>query len=180
MAKSDECQKKIEMLIDDLSSLESYIQELLNFFPAPLCFVSPLGVILEFNPAFEEISGYGSRDVVGNNINLLLGGDINELVQRVVQKESTVEKELFLKKKNEEELPVTVFVRARKDEQGVPVGVFISAFDLSQIKETERELRQKIQELERFKQLAVGRELKMVELKREIDTLKKRIAGSDL
>ncbi len=180
MAKQDDCQKKIEMLIDDLASLETYIKELLVFFPAPLCFVSPLGVILEFNPAFEEMSGYNSREMIGKNINLVLEEEIGSLVERAVEDRGTIEREAFLEKKEGDKMPVTVFVRARRDEKGVPVGVFISIFDLSKVKETEKELRHKIEELEKFKEMAVGRELKMVELKEEIHSLKKWIAESEL
>lgn len=180
MSKLDECQEKLEMLIDDLSSLEAYIKELLVFFPAPLCFVSPLGVILEFNPVFEEVSGYSSRQIVGKNIKLLLGEEIEELLERAVQSEATIEKESFLKRKEAKEIPITIFVRARRDEAGAPAGVFISIFDLSRVKETEKELREKIEELEKFKQITIGRELKMKELKEEISSLKKLIVESDL
>jgi methyl-accepting chemotaxis protein len=41
------------------------------------------------------------------------------------------------------------------------------------VKERTRELQGKIDELERFQRLAVGRELKMIELKQEIEKLKK-------
>jgi HAMP domain-containing protein len=44
-----------------------------------------------------------------------------------------------------------------------------------QVKQRTKELREKVEELERFQKLAVGRELKMVELKKEINLLKKQI-----
>lgn len=44
-----------------------------------------------------------------------------------------------------------------------------------QIKERTRELQEKIEELERFQRLAVGRELKMIELKEEIKRLKEEL-----
>ena len=43
-----------------------------------------------------------------------------------------------------------------------------------QVKERTKELQEKIDELERFYHLAVGRELKMIELKEEIEKLKGR------
>ncbi len=49
--------KKITLLLADLASLEDYINDFFNFSPLAICFVSPLGVILEVNPAFEKISG---------------------------------------------------------------------------------------------------------------------------
>lgn len=44
------------------------------------------------------------------------------------------------------------------------------------VKERTKELQEKLRELERFHRLAVGRELKMIELKKEIKELKKRLS----
>ena len=46
-----------------------------------------------------------------------------------------------------------------------------------QVKGRTKELQEKMKELERFNRLAVGRELKMIELKKEIERLKKEIKG---
>jgi hypothetical protein len=43
------------------------------------------------------------------------------------------------------------------------------------VKERTRELQERLAELERFHKLTVGRELKMMELKKEIETLKKEL-----
>ena len=45
------------------------------------------------------------------------------------------------------------------------------------IQERTKEIQEKMKELERFNKLAVGRELKMIELKKEIERLKKEIKG---
>jgi len=42
------------------------------------------------------------------------------------------------------------------------------------VKERTRKLQEKVEELERFHKLAVGRELKMIELKKEVKELKKK------
>lgn len=42
----------------------------------------------------------------------------------------------------------------------------------------ERELKRRVQELEDFYDIAVGRELRMIELKKEIESLKKKLGGN--
>lgn len=42
----------------------------------------------------------------------------------------------------------------------------------------ERELKRRVQELEEFYDIAVGRELRMIELKKEIESLKKKLGGN--
>ena len=50
-------------------------------------------------------------------------------------------------------------------------GILAWLVDLSGLKETERELKAKFDELARFRRLAIGREQKMIELKKEINEL---------
>ncbi|MBZ9578676.1 HAMP domain-containing protein [Patescibacteria group bacterium] len=48
-----------------------------------------------------------------------------------------------------------------------------------QVKERTKELHQRVEELERFQKLTIGRELKMVELKKEIERLEKELKIKD-
>jgi hypothetical protein len=50
----------------------------------------------------------------------------------------------------------------------------------AKVKERTKELHKKIEELESFKRVAVGRELKMIELKKEIERLKKELENTKI
>ena len=171
--KQKELEKKNSVLLDDLASLENYITELFAFLPVPVCFISPIGVVLEFNPAFERISGYKFYEVLGEGAEKLFKKkNIEELIRETLKNEGIENKEIILLPKNKKEIPVSAFTRARRDKNKSVIGLFICIFNLSEIKNDERQLREKMEELKNFQKLAVGRELKMVELKKELKKLK--------
>jgi len=58
-----------------------------------------------------------------------------------------------------------------RDEQGNVIGVLGIFWDIAERKRAEEELRQTLAELERFNRLAIGRELRMIELKREVNEM---------
>ena len=69
-----------------------------------------------------------------------------------------------------------------KDVNGRALGVFAAARDVTPLKKAEVELAEqrareleRLSELERFQKLTVGRELKMIELKKEVETLNRRL-----
>jgi hypothetical protein len=51
--------------------------------------------------------------------------------------------------------------------------------DLSGPKKAERELKDRLEELDRFRRMAIGREQKMIELKKEINELLKGIGHAE-
>jgi PAS domain S-box-containing protein len=65
------------------------------------------------------------------------------------------------------------------DENKVPVRLIGTIIDITNRKLAELALKQKMDELERFNDLTVGRELKMIELKSEINSLLGRLGEKD-
>ncbi|XOB41230.1 MAG: ATP-binding protein [Candidatus Nealsonbacteria bacterium] len=136
-------EKKLSLLADDLASLESYIHDLFSFSPLPICFVSPIGVVLEINPAFENISGFKSYEIIGEAIEKVFKKDEAEnLTKDTLEKGIVKGKEMTFSPKGKEKIFIQAFTRVRKDEKGEVVGYFLGLFDLTKIKEGERELRE--------------------------------------
>ena len=139
----DEKDKKISLLLEDLAALESYIHDLFVFSPLPICFVSPLGVILEANPAFEKISNFSFDEIIGESIEKLFQKEeIENLTKDTFKKGLVKGREMELLPKRKKSLVCQVFTRIRKDEKGEVVGFFFGLFDLREIKKTEKELKE--------------------------------------
>ncbi len=163
---------KIEVLTKDITLLEGYIEDLFSFTPLPLCFVSPNGMVLEINPSFTDVTGYNEYEVVGEDVSLFVNKkDFQSLMNEAVEKEETVQRELTVKNKNGYDVAVFAFVKVRKMKDEDVSGLFFSFFDMTETKEINKKMEEKIEELERINRLTVGRENKMVELKEKIKKL---------
>lgn len=171
----DKKDKKLSLLLEDLASLEAYISDIFTFSPLPLCFVSPSGVILESNPAFVKISKFSFDEIIGKAIEELFNKEeIERLVKNTLEKGFVEGREMKFLPKGKKETSTQVFTRTRRDKKDNIVGYFLGLFDLTKIKRTEKELMERVEELEKFHRLTVGRELKMIELKEKIRKLEKK------
>ena len=136
-------EKKLDLLADDLASLENYIHDLFDFSPLPICFISPIGVVLEVNPAFEAIANLKSYEIIGEPIEKVFKKDEAEVLTKTTLEQGSVEgKEVVFSPKGKEKIFIQAFTRVREDEKGEVVGYFLGLFDLTKIKETEKELRE--------------------------------------
>lgn len=168
-----ELEKKIQILTEDLTVLENYVSSLFVFLPIPICFSSPKGVILEFNPAFEELTGYKAFETVGKNLSLIFGDETTQdVLEDILSHGEITAKEAQVIRSSKETVVISIFARTRQDSDKRVIGFFLTIFDLTEIKKTEEALGEKLKELERFQKIAVGRELKMVDLKSQIVKLK--------
>jgi PAS domain S-box-containing protein len=172
----DEREKKISILLEDLSSLESYAKDLLSFLPIPVCIVSPIGIILEVNPALKEISGYEIEELIGKSIEeLFKREEIKSLLQETIKKGFVKGKELIFFTKEKEKIPVNVYIKLRKSERGEIIGYFLALFDLTDIKKAEAEIKKKIEELERLREkeiiLRIRERAKTKDIERKVKEL---------
>jgi len=135
-------EEKISTLLEDLTSLESYARDLFSFLPLPVCLVSSVGIILEVNPAFENITGYNIEEIIGKPIeDILIKKEFEELSKETLEKGFVRAKELNILTKEKKEIPTSVSTILRKSEEGEVIGYFVGLFDLSDIKKTEKDLK---------------------------------------
>jgi len=139
------------------------------------------GKVIFWNKCAEEMFGYKAEEIIGRDIHLLCAPKrYYDSYRRGF--------DLFRKSGEGEVIGKTTEVTAlRKNGEEFPVELSVGAFrmkgrwhavaivrDISERKRMEKELKDKIEELERFYKMAVDRELRMVELKKEIDDLRRK------
>ena len=131
------------------------------------------GIIQDVNEGFSNITGYSSSDAIGKTT-YELGLWINEedrliVVDKLKKREKVYEIEFGFRIKSGEIITglITSEIMILDDE----VNIFSSINDITARKKTENLLNDKINELEKFNKIMVGRELRMIELKKEINEL---------
>jgi PAS domain S-box-containing protein len=164
--------------------LSKYSLSLIEASLDPLITISTEGKITDMNQATVNITGMTREDLSGTDFfdYFIETQKAREVYQEIFAKGSVADSPLTLRHKNGKLTYVLFNGSVYKDDRGNVLGVVIVARDTTAQKQlAEREIagREKelmrIEELERFRKLTVGRELKMIELKKEIEELKSRI-----
>lgn len=180
-------EKKLKRAEEDLEDLQLYIREFSDFLPLAVSTVNPLGKIIDLNKTAEKLSGYLSFEKVGDFINtIFLEKEYLEKVGKEIMEKISCNKELTLVAKDGRKIPVNASFSLRRDKEGNFIGYFIALSDIGEIKNLQQGLEQKIQkrteelrdridELEHFREITVGRELKIVELKNRIRELEAQL-----
>lgn len=142
--------------------------------------VSANCVVRYINPAFSRLSGYSFEEIVGKNLqNFFSSPNIKNIITECKnifkkQKEEVFTYELdFIKKDNNIIFVEISFYPLLKNNK--INGFHLTIRDISGRKKAEKALEQKVEELEQINRLLVGRELKMVELKKKIARLEREM-----
>ncbi len=141
-------------------------------------------VITLWNPGAERILGYSGAEVLGKSIEVVVPEKYWESHEKGVKR--------FLKTGEPKVIGKTVEVEAKsKDGKIIPIELSLSAIKLegrytftgiirniTERKKAEAELDKRLEELERWHEVTVDREVKMVELKDRIEELEEEIERS--
>jgi len=151
-----------------------------------------LGVIQLFNPAAERMLGYSLEEVIQNKLTPAVFHVAEEVVARAKELSIELNREVkpgfetFVAKaelglpdqrewtyvrKDGSRLPVLLSVTALFDDGGVISGYLGIATDLTERKRTEEQLRTTLSEVELLNRVMMTREERVLELKREINSM---------
>lgn len=150
--------------------LEEFLKEGKEKWKEILKKIRKFGTVLEEKLSFltkqeEEIPFLSSFSQTKEGI-IFVGRDIKELVEYQERLEKEIKKRTEELEEAKSILEIKVAARTRELRE-------LAKSLEEKVKERTKQLQEKIEELEKFQKLTIGRELKMVELKEEIERLKK-------
>lgn len=133
------------------------------------------GTVEYVNPKFEEVTGYSSDEVVGQNIRILKSSHHSSEFYKDLWESILAGNEwhgqFLSRKKNGELFWEQASISPIRDNSGQITHFVAVKEDITDRKKAEEELQQNIKDLQRFSSLVIGREEKMIGLKQEINDL---------
>ncbi|MFZ2071950.1 MAG: PAS domain S-box protein [Halobacteriota archaeon] len=142
-------------------------EKIMNTMITTLIVVGPDGRIVKANKAAFNLLGYSEAELIGMPFDKIVG----------TPKETEVgfETTHIIIAKNARAIPVNCSASVMRDEEGKLQCIVCDAEDITEQKKAEEELMESMNKLERFNHMAVGRELRMIELKSEVNRLYERL-----
>jgi PAS domain S-box-containing protein len=165
-----------------------YARSLIESSLDPLVTISPEGKITDVNEATIKVTGVAREGLIGTDFSdyFTQPDEAREGYQRVFAEGSVTDYPLTIRHADGQLTDVLYNAAIYADAGGNVLGVFAAARDVTARKRAEAEIAEqrakeldRLAELERFQKLTVGRELKMIDLKKEITELKSRVPRED-
>ena len=162
-----------------------YARSLIEASLDPLVTISPEGKITDVNEASIKVTGVRRDELIGTDFSNYFTEPekAREGYQQVFAKGFVTDYPLTIRRRDGKLTDVLYNASVYKDARGNVLGVFAAARDVTAQKRAEEQVAEqrakeleRLAELERFQKLTVGRELKMIELKKEIGELNSKLA----
>ena len=142
--------------------------------------ISPEGIITDVNEATVKVTGIPHKGLIGTAFSdYFTDPDKAKAIYNLVFEQGmAVDYPLTMRHHDGTLTEVLYNASVYRDAFGKVLGVFAAARDVTKQRQAQSELAEqakelnRLAELERFQRLTVGRELKMIELKKEIERLR--------
>src|SRR5256885_1349772 len=156
--------------------------------PDPV-FVSDLeGKILQANDAVSQLLGFRQDEVLEQSLSRFISPEetreFTAALREVVERGVTRNARLNPRSASGEVIPTTLNASALRDPYGKVIGAIGILRDMREYEQVVRdleksksELQEKILDLEKFEEVVVGRELKMIALEKELENVQRHSGG---
>src|SRR5215813_6962478 len=170
----------------ELDKALAYSDSLIKNAPDPV-FVSDLeGKILQANDAVYELLGFRPDEVLEQSLSRFISPEETReflaALREVIERGVTRNARLNPRSASGEVIPTTLNASALRDADGKVIGAIgilrdMRAYEkvVRDLQASKAELQEKILDLEKFEEVVVGRELKMIALEKEIENLRREL-----
>ena len=164
----------------------AYAESLIKNAPDPV-FVSDLeGKILQANDAVFSLLGFRQDELLEQSLSRFISveetREFTAALREVVERGVTRNARLNPRSASGEIIPTTLNASALRDPDGKVIGAIgilrdMRAYEkaVRDLQKSKSELQEKILDLEKFEEVVVGRELKMIALEKELETLRREV-----
>jgi PAS domain S-box-containing protein len=144
--------------------------------------ISPEGMITDANAATVTLTGVPRADLIGTSFSVYFTDPTKaeKIYQLVFSEGMAVDYPLTIRHRDGTLTEVGYNASVQRDTDGNVLGVFAAARDMTRLLQAQREVAEeqssaleRLAELERFQRMTVGRELRMIELKKENESLRR-------
>src|SRR6201984_2679316 len=168
----------------ELDQARAYAESLIKNAPDPV-FVSDLeGKILQANDAVSQLLGFRPDELIEQSLSRFISPEeareFTAALREVVEKGVTRNAKLSPRSASGEVIPTTLNASALRDADGRVIGALgllrdMRAYEqvVRDLEQAKTELQEKILDLEKFEEVVVGRELKMIALEKELESLQR-------
>src|SRR5467141_742888 len=172
----------------ELNKARAYAESLIKNAPDPV-FVSDLeGKILQANDAVSQLLGFRQDEVLEQSLSRFISPEetreFTAALREVVERGVTRNARLNPRSASGQVIPTTLNASALRNPDGKVIGAIGILRDMREyeqvVRDLERstsELQEKILDLEKFEEVVVGRELKMIALEKELERLQTKSKG---
>src|SRR5207247_899099 len=170
----------------ELDKARAYAESLIKNAPDPV-FVSDLeGKILQANDAVSELLGFREDELLEQSLSRFISPEetreFTAAMREVVARGVTRNARLNPRSASGEIIPTTLNASALRDADGKLIGAIgilrdMRAYErvVRDLRASQAELQEKILDLEKFEEVVVGRELKMIALEKEVESLRQQL-----
>jgi PAS domain S-box-containing protein len=168
----------------ELDKARAYAESLIKNAPDPVFVTDLEGKIILANDAVSQLLGFRTDEVVEQSVSRFISQEetrqftaaLREVVERGVSRNAS----LNPRSASGEMIPTTLNASALRDTDGSVIGAIgilrdMRAYEkvVRDLEQSKAELQEKILDLEKFEEVVVGRELKMIALEKEIESLRR-------
>jgi len=166
---------------EELRSASLYARSLIEASIDPLLTIGQDGKITDVNNSTEQVTGHIRKELIGTDFSdyFTEPGKAQSGYKQVFQDGSVHDYPLSIRHTSGKITDVLYNATVYRNEAGEIRGVFAAARDITERKQAEEKIENQIKELNRFNNTMVDREIKMIELKEEINSYCKKLNLAD-